>query len=349
MSRVPAIVTAGDGRAAKAVYGENKAFLEVAGRPLVARIVAVLQQVPEVSEVWVVGNPERLRSVLGEPDFERELTKPLHIVPQQQHLLANAWEAYRRALPGAPAEGRDPVGADRDLPAFFLSADMPFATPHELSEFINRAESLDCDYALGLVPDHALDAFRTAPGTEGPRGHSGIEVAYFNVREGRFRQSNIHWAKPARIGNLPYVEEMYEHRHQREFGKIAALAWGLLRSELGGAAIVAGFARMHFAGVADRWRWHWLADRLRGGVSIPRIEAACSQLLKTNFRFCVTEVGGCAIDVDTDEEYDAVCERFEEWSKAQWSRGEAICGKLPAALPPSSGSSTGLSSAGGDQ
>ena len=32
---IPAIVTAGDGSAAKAVYGENKVVLEVDGRPLV--------------------------------------------------------------------------------------------------------------------------------------------------------------------------------------------------------------------------------------------------------------------------------------------------------------------------
>ena len=56
---VPAIVAAGDRRAAKAVHGESKPYLVLAGRPLVARVVAALQRVPEVSEVWVVGNAER--------------------------------------------------------------------------------------------------------------------------------------------------------------------------------------------------------------------------------------------------------------------------------------------------
>ena len=51
---IPAIVTAGDQRAAKAVYGESKVYLEMGGRPLVANVVSVLQQVPEVSAVWVV-------------------------------------------------------------------------------------------------------------------------------------------------------------------------------------------------------------------------------------------------------------------------------------------------------
>ena len=62
---VPAIVTAGDKRAAKAVYGESKVYLEVEGVPLVARVVTVLQHVPEVSEVLVVGDATRLEGALA--------------------------------------------------------------------------------------------------------------------------------------------------------------------------------------------------------------------------------------------------------------------------------------------
>ncbi len=104
---VPAIVTAGDRRAAKAVYGESKVYLQVEGVPLVARVVQVLQHVPEVTEVWVIGNAERLETVLSTPDLQASLTKPLYITPQHRNLFENCWEAYRRALPGAPPEGRD--------------------------------------------------------------------------------------------------------------------------------------------------------------------------------------------------------------------------------------------------
>ena len=48
-------------------------------------------------------------------------------------------------------------------------------------------------------------------------GKGGIHMAYFNLREGRFRQSNLHLIRPGRVLNRCYVEEMYEHRHQREF------------------------------------------------------------------------------------------------------------------------------------
>jgi 2-C-methyl-D-erythritol 4-phosphate cytidylyltransferase len=89
--RIPAIVAAGEGRASRAVYGENKAYLEIAGRPLVARVVAALQRVPEVSEVWVVGPPDRLEPLLAGDALRAELRKPLTIVPQFRNLLENAW------------------------------------------------------------------------------------------------------------------------------------------------------------------------------------------------------------------------------------------------------------------
>ena len=207
---IPAIVTAGDRKASRAIYGESKAYLVVAGRPLVAHVVATLQAVPEVSEVWVVGNAARLEPVLGDPALRSALRKPLHLVGQFRSLYENGWETYRRALPDAPPDGRDPTPDDG--PALFLSTDLPFATPHEISEFIRRSLATGADYAVGLVTEESMRAFYP----EAP-GKGGIHMAYFNLREGRFRQSNLHLIRPGRVMNRNYVEEMYEHRHQREF------------------------------------------------------------------------------------------------------------------------------------
>ena len=59
-------------------------------------------------------------------------------------------------------------------------------------------------------------------------GEPGIEMATFNMREGRVRQSNLHLVKPGRLRNRQLIEEMYEHRHQREVGLIVDFAWRLL-------------------------------------------------------------------------------------------------------------------------
>jgi hypothetical protein len=313
---------AGDRGAAKAVAGRSKPYLEVAGRPLVCHAVAVLQDVPEVSEVWVVGDAEKLEAALG--GIAPALTKPLCVVPQFRNLFENAWKTYRRTLPGAGPEGREPTQDEARTPYLYLSADIPFAVPQEISAFIAKSLEADCDYALGLSEARVLAAF----GEDEP----AFQTAYFNLREGRFRQNNLHLVKPARIGRRQLIGEMYEHRYQRELGNALSLAWQTLRREGGGFAVLYYYALMHVAGWFDRHGLMRAADRLRRGVSLPRVEGCISRLLATNFRFVVTEMGGCAIDIDNREQWDAARTRYELWRARQLDRAAALYGEpSPAA------------------
>lgn len=325
--RVPAVVAAGDRRAARAIHGESKPYLALADRPLVAHVVEVLQAVPEVGEVWVVGDAERLERVFADPAEQKVLRKPLHVVPQFRNLYENAWETYRRLLPGAGPEGRDPAGpADEQLPVLYLSADLPFATPQEVSAFVRQSLATDCDYALGLSTEESMaDFYPETPG--GP----GIRMAYFNLREGRFRQNNLHLVRPALLGNRHYVEEMYEHRYQKQFGQMLALGWRLLRIEEGGPSVLYYFALMHLAGIADRRGWRRLADWLRDRIPLARVEKGVSGLLRTRFRFVVTEGGGCAVDLDNEADYDAAAACYARWLARQRARVERIYGPLPLA------------------
>jgi len=328
--RVPAIVAAGDARAARAVYGESKAYLEVGGRPLIARIVSVLQRVPEVSEVWVVGNADRLAKALGEETLRRELAKPLWIVPQYRNLYENAWYTYRRLLPGAGAEGRDPTPEEAELPILYLSTDLPFATPQELSEFVRKGLAIDVDYVLGLTTEQALEPFY-------PKGgEPGIRMAYFNLREGRFRQSNLHLVKPAKLGKRQYIEDMYEHRYQRQLGQVLGLAWRLFTDRGGGVRVLFYYGLMHLAGVLDRSGLRWLADAVRRLLPIARVERACGALLRASFRFAVTELGGCALDVDNEHDLDVARLRFEAFERELGRSAVARYGPLP--LPATAGS-----------
>lgn len=322
---IPAIVAAGEGKASRAVYGESKVYLEVAGQPLVSRIVSVLQDVPEVGEVWLVGNAPRLESVLRASGVSDSLRKPLHVVPQFRNLYENLWQTFRRSLPGAPPEGRDPGPDDQERAALFLSADLPFATPHELSAFVRKSLAEGGDFITGLVPEESMESFLPkAP------GEPGVEMAYFNVAEGRFRQSNLFVVKPAKLGHRYYIEEMYEHRYQKQLLPILALAWRLATRDGGGLAVLWGFLLLQIAGVANRFGWNRLADRVRARLPFSRVERTMSRLLATDFRFAVTEVGGCAVDIDNEEDYDAACARFDEWMEVQRARGEMLYGALPA-------------------
>ena len=172
----------------------------------------------------------------------------------------------------------------------------------------------------GSGPQESLQQFLPARA-----GGPGIEVAYFNMREGRLRQSNLHFARPGRIGARELIEEMYEHRHQREFGTCSPWASGA-DPPGGGARIFFWYSLIHLSGLLDRWGWKRLADWLRTANTLARTEGAISRLLQARCRFVVTGVGGCAIDVDTEEEYDAVKARFDEWTLGQQERVRALHG-----------------------
>ena len=320
---IPAVVTAGDSRAAKAVYGQSKVYLDVHGLPLVAHVVRVLQDCPEIDAVWVVGDAQRLEEALGSDAIQQSLRKPLYIMPQQRDLISNCWESYRRILTGDPAEGRDPNPEDLDREVLFLSGDLPLAAAQEISAFVQQARARDNDYVLGLCSAESIDLFR--PDAENRRG---IEVAYFNTRDGRFRQSNLHYARPGRIGRRDRIEEMYELRHQRRFWNMFTLTLRLLMDRVGGIKIAVLFGFMHMAGVADRRGHPKLARVLSRWVTLDINRATISKILDTRMVFAITEGGGCAIDIDTEEEYDTICDRYEDWIRAQRARAEKLYGPL---------------------
>lgn len=333
---IPAIVTAGDSRAAKAVYGKSKIYLELDGLPLVAHVVRTLQSVPEVDAVWVVGDLAKLEQAFASPTLRASLTKPLRLVPQQRDLISNAWETYRRVLSDDERAGRDPGPADLDREILYLSGDLPLATPQEISAFVKAAQARvvagEADYVLGLCPADALEPFRAKA-----QGEPGIEVAYFNTRDGRFRQNNLHYARPARIGRLDRIEEMYEHRHQRRFWNMFKLAVRLLLSRVGGLKIAVLFGVMHLAGVADRSGRRRLARWLGRLVTLEINRRTIAKLLDTKFALVVTESGGCALDIDTEAEYDAMKARHAEWMRDQRARSERLFGALPATAARSDG------------
>ena len=64
--RVQAVLLAGDRGASRAVRGQSKTFVEVAGKPMVVHVIEALLHTPEVSEVYVVGDPVRLAKVVAE-------------------------------------------------------------------------------------------------------------------------------------------------------------------------------------------------------------------------------------------------------------------------------------------
>jgi hypothetical protein len=106
----------------------------------------------------------------------------------------------------------------------------------------------------------------------------------------------------------------------------------LLLSRFGGFKIAVLFSVMHLAGVADRYGFGRLARLLARFVSLEVVRIVISKLLDTRFAFAITEGGGCALDVDTEHEYDTICARYDEWLRMQRERVCRLYGSLPSGL-----------------
>ena len=83
---------------------------------------------------------------------------------------------------------------------------------------------------------------------------------------------------------------------------------------------------MHAAGAADRQGLQGLADLLRRYIPIARVERGCAALIGGSFRFIVTHAGGCAADIDNEDDYEASLRRFDEWRATQRERAEQLYG-----------------------
>jgi GTP:adenosylcobinamide-phosphate guanylyltransferase len=303
---IQAVLLAGDRGAAKAVRGRSKAFVDVAGRPMVVHVLEALLHTPEVSEVYVTGNAAALERVFMEYGCLRlaaARSKPVHVVPQRDSLFENVWHTFLRTLP----EGE----AREDHPILVVPADIPLVIPEELSEFIERSLALETDYALGLSPEVALMAY--APTDDDP----GIEMACFNVREGRFRQNNLHLVRPLRMGNRHYIQDMYENRYQKQFGSMLRLGGRIVRKEFRNLWVLFFYALMHVAGVLDRRGRRRGADRLRRFVATATVERGIGALLRTRFRTVVTGFGGAAMDIDNDADLEVVDKMLGRWKEMQ--------------------------------
>ena len=311
--RVQAILVAGDRGASRAIRGRSKAFVEIAGKPMVVHVLESLLHTPEVCEIYLVGNPLRIERVIAEYGclaLAAARGCPIHVVPQRETLYANVWHTFLRTLrAGAPRDDAHGV--------LVVPADIPLVMPEELSIFATRALACGGDYVVGLSPESALSAFA-------PRdGAPGVEMAYFNLREGRFRQNNLHFVRAFRMGNRSYIEDMYENRYQKEIGSQVALAWRVLRKEWRNLWVLGCYFLIHLAGVLHRRGHAQASDVVRAWVPIAMIERAASALLRTRFVTVTTELGGAAIDVDNEADLEVVEKMLERWKALQARQARA--------------------------
>jgi CTP:molybdopterin cytidylyltransferase MocA len=308
------IVLAGDRRASKAVLGENKAFLPLAGAPVLHHVVAAIEQARCTDRIFVVGDAARIERSLGDPASPVRGVRPIVAVPQGDTLYDNVWAALRTALgndaPPSPAS-EELTPAARAKVVLLVTGDAPLLVREEIDELVDAADLGRFDYCLGVTAETTLAAYY-------PRdGRPGIAMTYWDLHELSWRQANLHLFRPFAVGNRGQVERGYELRYQRDWLNIAkAVAW-LWRMHHLSHRTVTAFLSLQLARLARR------IGVLRAPVFRPflltrrRFETATSALAGTRFTIVETHYGGGALDVDDADAYEAIRANFDAWRAHQ--------------------------------
>ncbi len=299
-----AVVLAGkDRRPERLIGGRNKALLEIGGQVLVRRVVEALLGASSIGHIYLAGPAGELEEVL--PAHSPRLT----IVDQIGKMLANTWAAIRACEKDHASESE---AAFRQRPMLFVSSDLPLISSQAVDDFVARCAQQDAaaeePYALlaGVAEEASLRPFY-------PQGEkAGIVRPYVHLSSGCFRLSNIYVARPYRLAHQEFLQIGFSHRKAKDWRNVAALAWNFFGQGRGWPAAWLTLrlqVTLMLAGRKGR-----LYQRLRRGNTLERIERACGAVLGGSIRIVPTPYGGLSMDVDDEEDFRVLGQRFRDWS-----------------------------------
>jgi CTP:molybdopterin cytidylyltransferase MocA len=309
------IVTAGDRGRARLVCGVNKALLPLDGAPVFTHVLAALEACPRVGGLYLVGPKEALEEGLSRPGIPFQGRRPVRVFEQRENLYENVWSTFVGIL---EERGVSPETASPDTAVLVVPSDIPLVIPEEIEEFISACRMDQFDYVVGLTSERVLSRYY-------PQKHrKGIRLMYFHVREGSFRQNNLHMVKPLRIVNRGYIQKMYDYRLQREWGNIIRLLWEIFRTEEGTLVMAGRYLLLHLSALLFRIRGAGLHRIPARFLPKKSLEESISNLLKTRFGTVETRYGGAALDIDTHEHYSVIQENFAAWKAMQKEEGPFV-------------------------
>ena len=307
------IITAGDRAASRPVLQKNKVFLPIAGIPVINYVLSAVERARCTARIIVVGDQARLEEALTLPNNPFQGQRPLTVLEQSNTICENVWNAFLHTLPGYQAgmDWHSFSDANADKAVLVMSGDIPLATPEEIEEFVDSCDLTRYDYFLGLTTEATLRPYY--PQAE----RSGVRMAYFTLRDLQVRQNNLHLVKPFRVGNLQHIQRAYEVRYQKEWRNVAKLIWQMVAARDVSLRTFGAIASLHVARLISRFGWQSIPLFRPFFLDLPMLASLASQLLRTRFTTVMTHYGGCTIDVDNAEHYQAICANFTNWLKHQ--------------------------------
>ncbi|MBI3584456.1 MAG: nucleotidyltransferase family protein [Nitrospinae bacterium] len=348
------ILLAGDRKASKTVFGMNKSLIELNGIPLFMHVLSALQDVDYIGNIYVVGPKSKIEELLKKhtnpPSFP-PLTSPLSppseggegevikggeggfkknviAVEQKANLYENIWHTFLATLPppSPPSEGGDKgrsfggysAGDEYNNPSlmdkavFVVAGDMPLATSFEIGEFLSKSDTANYDYCIGMTPEAVLRYYY--PSNKKP----GIKLAYLNLKESKYRISNLHLVKPFKIANREYIEKVYEYRYQKDIKNIVRLTLEIIKRHAGFKSLLF-YIFVQMSLFLSHIHLEFLSRFFRQFVSIKIAEGIVSDVLKTRLKLIETSFGGVALDVDNERDFNTIKVMYKEWMEHQKS------------------------------
>ncbi len=302
-----AVLLIGDRGASRTVCGENKSFLHINGLPLFIHVLRALEQSELVRRICLVGPSARIERALREHREPPVRGKTLIICEQGESLFHNVWNAFLRLAPEARS-ATEPSPALREKSVLYIAGDVPLVSPFEIDSFLNRCDRSRYDYFLGIAGAEHLTFCRPRLGTP------GISTHYFHIKEGKFRQNNLHLVKPLKVANRGYIQKVYDFRYQRDLRNILRLGREFLRVHVGWQGFWC-YGLLHWNQFLSRIHLDPLTLPTRFLLPRSLIEGCVSRVLGTRFVTTTLPLVGAVLDIDNERDYRAMCDMFSTWQR----------------------------------
>jgi hypothetical protein len=265
----------------------------------------------QIDEIFVVGPVDQLGLALqGVPSRVRT-------VQQEGKMLTNTWAGIYAS---ESRHSKEPAEQVHSRPLLIISCDLPLISGRAVDDFVARCAALDDapgnPYAMmvGVASEEGVNAFY-------PEGDApGIIRPYVELSFGRMRLANIYVARPRRLSHQEFLQTGFTFRKAKDWRNVMLLVFNVL-SQPGGWGAAWLTLRMQLTLMLSGGKG-WLYHRLRRGNTRERVEKSVGDVLGGTIRVVTTPYGGLSLDVDDEEDYSILKQRYREWMAIHHQAGK---------------------------
>ena len=264
---------------------------------------------PQLTRAAIVGPSGQIGDLLRQFGATSCQDLEIFVIEQKVTAYENFWAGFLRLLGEGYAVGieESDVGV-MQKPVLVVPGDTPLMRAEEISEFIEACTARELDYGVGMTEERFLRRYGRQA------GDVGIEMNYLHLADGSYRLNNLHFARPFKIRNREYIEKVYEYRYQRQVMNMLRVIGDIVRIEGLGLRPVLLYIYAQLTTWSFSRGYRRIFALVRRRITRDRVTTIACTMLQANVEIVETTGGGCAIDVDNESDYKALCKRYDEFT-----------------------------------